>query len=94
MNCPHCPEGEPNTDQGALSKHIRWDHKLQHLLYGEDFVDRLKKKLDHELKHVLYGEDGVASKKNKLQSLIGQVQVNRQKKKSKDTNGNSCGSFS
>ena len=74
-----------------MSKHIRWDHELQHLLYGEDFVDKLKKKLDHKLKHVLYGEDEMVSKKDKPESLIGQVQVNRQKKKS---SGNSCGSSS
>ena len=77
LNCPHCPEGEPNADQEALSKHIGWDHELQHLLYGEDFGDKLKKKLDYELKHVLYGEDQMASNKDKSEGLIGQV-LNRQ----------------
>ena len=47
MTCPHCPGGEPFTDQEALRKHIKWDHELQHLLYGADPVgiDNLKKKL-------------------------------------------------
>ena len=61
LTCPHCPDGEPFTDQEALRKHIKWDHELQHLLYGADPVgiDNLKKKLDHELQHVLNGEEGV-----------------------------------
>ena len=68
LTCPHCPGGEPFKDQEALRKHIKWDHELQHLLYGADLVgiDNLKKKLDHEVKHVPNGEDGVASQKDEL----------------------------
>ena len=53
--CPHCPDGEPFTDQEALRKHIKWDHEQQYLLHGAELVgiDNLKKKLDHELQHVL-----------------------------------------
>ena len=68
LNCPHCPDGEPFTDQEALRKHIKWDHELKHLLFGVDPVgiDNLKKKLDHEVQHVANGEDGVASQRDKL----------------------------
>ena len=68
MTCPHCPGGEPFTDQEALRKHIKWDHELQHLLYGVDLVgiDNLKKKLDHEVQHVVIGLDGLANQKDKL----------------------------
>merc|ERR1719206_1040278 len=38
LNCPHCPDGEPFTDQEALRKHIKWDHELQHVLHGEEKV--------------------------------------------------------
>ena len=89
LTCPHCPGGEPFTDQEALRKHIKWDHELQHLLYGVDLVgiDNLKKKLDHEVQHVPYGEDGVASQRDKLDGSW-------QEKKSKDATGGSCGSGS
>merc|ERR1719474_944292 len=71
LTCPHCPGGEPFTDQEALRKHIKWDHELQHLLYGADLVgmDNLKKKLDHEVQHVLNGEEGVAGHKGELKKF-------------------------
>ena len=101
LTCPHCPGGEPFTDQEALRKHIKWDHELQHLLYGVDLVgiDNLKKKLDHEVQHVPYGEDGVASQKDELDGSTctessSEEITNRQKKKSKDATGGSCGSRS
>ena len=101
LTCPHCPGGEPFTDQEALRKHIKWDHELQHLLYGVDLVgiDNLKKKLDHQVHHVPYGEDGVASQKDELDGSTctessSEEITNRQKKKSKDATGGSCGSRS
>ena len=68
LTCPHCPGGEPFTDQEALRKHIKWDHELQHLLHGADLVgiDHLKKKLDHEIQHAPNGENGLASQKDEL----------------------------
>ena len=68
LTCPHCPGGEPFTDQEALRKHIKWDHELQHLLYGADLVgiDNPKKKLDHEVQHVVIGLDGLANQKDEL----------------------------
>merc|ERR1719462_436430 len=89
LNCPHCPDGEPFTDQEALRKHIKWDHELQYLLYGEDEVAYLKKKLDHELQHVLHGEEKViaASQIDELKTFTGRSEVTRQ-----DTTGNSSGS--
>ena len=99
MTCPRCPGGEPFTDQEALRKHIKWDHELQHLLYGVDLVgiDNLKKKLDHEVQHVANGEDGVASQRDKLdgskESSWKEI-ATRQEKKSKDATGGSCGSGS
>ena len=88
LNCPHCPGGEPFTDQEALRKHIKWDHELQHLLYGEDEVAYLKKKLDHELQHALNGEEGVAGQKGELDnstdSSKGTITTTRLKKKWKD----------
>ena len=101
LTCPHCPGGEPFTDQEALRKHIKWDHELQHLLYGVDLVsnDNLKKKLDHEVQHVPNCEDGLASQKDQLDgptstesSLV--EMTTRQEKKSKDATGGSCGSGS
>ena len=98
LTCPHCPDGEPFTDQEALRKHIKWDHELQHLLYGADPVgiDNLKKKLDHEHQHVLNGGEGVAGQKGKLEnstdSSEGTTTTTNQEKKSKDTTGDSCGS--
>ena len=93
MTCPHCPDGEPFTDQEALRKHIKWDHELQHLLYGADLVgiDNLKKKLDHEIQHVLHGEEEVvaASQIDKLKTFTGSSEVTCQ-----DTTGNSSGSSS
>ena len=101
LTCPHCPGGEPFTDQEALRKHIKWDHELQHLLYGVDLVgiDNLKKKLDHQVQHVPYGGDGVASQKDELDGSTctessSEEITNRQKKKSKDATGGSCGSRS
>merc|ERR1719474_53374 len=68
LNCPHCPGGEPFTDQEALRKHIKWDHELQHLLYGADLVgiDNPKKELDLELEQALNSENGLASRKDEL----------------------------
>ena len=99
LNCPRCPDGEPFTDQEALRKHIKWDHELQHLLYGADLVgiDNLKKKLDHEVQHVPNGKDGVASQKDELDgSTEGSSEeiTTRQKKYSEDATGGSCGSGS
>ena len=101
LTCPHCPGGEPFTDQEALRKHIKWDHELQHLLYGVDLVsiDNLKKKLDHEVQHVLIGQDGLASQKDELdgptstESSSEEI-TTRQEKNSKDATGGSCGSGS
>ena len=87
--CPHCPDGEPFTDQEALRKHIKWDHELQHLLCGADPVgiDNLKKKLDHELQHVLNGEEGVADHKCELENSTDSSEetTTGQMKKSKNT---------
>ena len=101
LNCPRCPDGEPFTDQEALRKHIKWDHELQHLLYGADLVgiDNLKKKLDHEVKHVPNGEDGVASQKDELDVSMPtesswEEMTSRQEKNSRDATGGSCGSGS
>ena len=101
MTCPRCPGGEPFTDQEALRKHIKWDHELQHLLYGADLVgiDNLKKKLDHEVKHVPNGEDGVASQKDELDVSMPtesswEEMTSRQEKNSRDATGGSCGSGS
>ena len=99
LTCPHCPGGEPFTDQEALRKHTKWDHELQHLLYGVDLVsiDNLKKKLDHEVQHVLIGQDGLASQKDELdgptstESSSEEI-TTRQEKKSKDATCGSCGS--
>ena len=68
LNCPRCPGGEPFTDQEALGKHTKWDHELQHLLYGADLVgiDNPKKELDLELEHALNSENGLASQKDEL----------------------------
>ena len=91
MTCPHCPDGEPFTDQEALRKHIKWNHEQQHLLHGAELVsiDNLKKKLDHELQHVLNGEDeeGVAGQKGELENSTGSSEgtTTRQKKKWEDT---------
>ena len=89
LNCPHCPDGEPFTDQEALRKHIKWDHELQHLLYGADPVgiDNLKKKLDHEVQHVLNGEEGVACHKGELENSTDSSEETTTgvTKKSKDT---------
>ena len=88
MACPHCPNGELFTDQEALRKHIKWDHELQHLLYGADPVgiDNLKKKLDHEVQHVLNGEEGVADHKGELEKSTesSEETTTRLTKKSKD----------
>ena len=90
MTCPRCPGGEPFTDQEALRKHIKWDHELQHLLYGADPVgiDNLKKKLDHELQHALNGEEGVAGQKGESENSTGSSEgtntTTRLKKKWKD----------
>ena len=94
LTCPHCPGGEPFTDQEALRKHIKWDHELQHLLYGVDLVgnDNPKKKLDHEDQHVLIGKDGLdgsASSKSSWEEI-----TTSQEMKSKDATGGSCGSGS
>ena len=99
MTCPHCPGGEPFTDQEALRKHIKWDHELQHLLYGADLVgiDNLKKKLDHEVQHVPNGKDGVASQKDELDGFAessSEEMTSRQEKNSRDATGGSCGSGS
>ena len=89
LTCPHCPDDEPFTDQEALRKHIKWDHELQHLLYGADPVgiDNLKKKLDHELQHVLNGEEGVAGHKGELENSTDSSEktTTGQMKKSKNT---------
>ena len=94
LNCPRCPDGEPFTDQEALRKHIKWDHELQHLLYGADLVgtDNLKKKLDHEVQHVLIGKDGVDGSTS-TESSSEEI-TSRQEKNSKDATGGSCGSGS
>ena len=91
LTCPHCPDGEPFTDQEALRKHIKWDHELQHLLYGEDEVSYLKERLDHEIRHVPHGEEEVvaASQIDKLKTFTGSSEVTRL-----DTTGNSSGSSS
>ena len=89
LNCPHCPDGEPFTDQEALRKHIKWDHELQYLLYVEDEVALLKKKLDHELQPLLHGEVKVASQKDNMKTFTGSSEVTCQ-----DTTGNSSGSSS
>merc|ERR1719206_400080 len=79
LDCPHCSDGEPFTDQEALRQHIKWDHELQHLLYSEDEVAYLKKKLDHELQHVLHGEEKViaASQIDELKTFTGRSEVTR-----------------
>ena len=94
LTCPHCPGGEPFTDQEALGKHTKWDHELQHLLYGADLVgtDNLKKKLDHEVQHVLIGKDGVDGSTS-TESSSEEI-TSRQEKNSKDATGGSCGSGS
>ena len=90
LTCPHCPVGEPFTDQEALRKHIKWDHEQQYLLHGAELVgiDNLKKKLDHELQHALNGEEGVAGQKGELDnstdSSKGTITTTRLKKKWKD----------
>ena len=89
LNCPHCPDGEPFTDQEALRKHIKWDHELQHLLHDEDEVAFLKKKLDHELQPLLHGEVKVASQKGNMKTFTGSSEVTSQ-----DATGNSYGSSS
>ena len=91
LNCPHCPDGEPFTDQEALRKHIKWDHELQHLLHDSDEVAYLKKKLDHEIQHVLHGEEEVVatSQIDKLKTFTGSSEVTR-----RDTTRNSSGSSS
>ena len=99
LTCPHCPGGEPFTDQEALRKHIKWDHELQHFLYGVDLVgtDNLKKKLDIEVQHGLIDRDGLASQKDELDGFTftessSEEVTTRQEKKSKDATGGSCGS--
>ena len=88
MICPHCPDGEPFTDQEALRKHIKWDHEQQHLQHGAELVgiDNLEKKLD--LQHVLNGEEGVAGQKGELENSTGSSEgtttTTRLKKKWKD----------
>ena len=101
LTCPHCPDDEPFTDQEALRKHIKWDHELQHLLYGADLVgiDNPKKKLDQEVQHVVIGLDGLASQKDELDvstcTKSSSVEMTtRQEKKSIDATGGSCGSRS
>ena len=101
MTCPHCPGGEPFTDQEALRKHIKLDHDPQHLLYSADLVgtDNPKKKLDHEVQHVLNGEDGPASRKDGLDGSTSSETsseeiTTRQKKYSEDATGGLCGSGS
>ena len=101
LNCPHCPGGEPFTDQEALRKHIKLDHDPQHLLYSADLVgtDNPKKKLDHEVQHVLNGEDGPASRKDGLDGSTSsetssEEVTTRQEKISEDATGGSCGSGS
>ena len=101
LTCPHCPGGEPFTDQEALRKHIKWDHELQHLLYGAGLVgvDDLKKKLDHEVQHVLIGNDGLASQKDELDGSASSESsseeiTTRQEKVSKNATGGSRGSGS
>ena len=89
MTCPHCPDDEPFTDQEALRKHIKWDHDLQHLLYGEGEVSYLKKKLDYELQPLLLGEVKVANQKDIMKTFTGSSEVTSQ-----DGTGDSYGSSS
>ena len=89
LNCTHCPDGEPFTDQEALRKHIKRDHELQQLLYSEAEVAFLKKKLDHELQPLLLGEVKVASQKDNMKTFTGSSEVTSQ-----DGTGDSYGSSS
>ena len=93
LNCPRCPDGEPFTDQEALGKHTKWDHELQHLLYGADLVgiDTLKK-LDHKVQQVLIGNDGLDGSTSSETS--SEEVTTRQEKISEDATGGSCGSGS